>query len=244
MAHRRFVDLKRLILPGAVYFVSVKTQHNFPYFRERIFCDLFVEELKWCRQIKQFKLFAWFLGVEARKPVRAERWPQGQVERGLRSQNSRREFWASERLSLLRYDHFHLLVEPNDKWNISNVVHHFKRNLSRNINFVLGINSNDESILVGADDYPRLPLLGIGSLTNFVFKKYILKFRFKIKYWNSNPFPKFNWQKSFYDRRIRNEHELDSYWEYIRFNPIKHRMPSNWPFVFDQPQYADLIDGF
>jgi hypothetical protein len=68
--------------------------------------------------------------------------------------------------------------------------------------------------------------------------------RFIAKYGNQHPFPKFGWQKSLIDRRARNENELDRIWEYIRINPIKHAMPPGWPYVFENPKFANLLDYY
>ncbi len=48
---------KRIYVPDAVYYIVVKTQDNYPYFKEQIFCDLFMENLKLCKQLKGFKLY-------------------------------------------------------------------------------------------------------------------------------------------------------------------------------------------
>ena len=55
---------KRLYLEDAVYFITCKTFNNYPFFKERIFCDIFMENLRMCKKLKQFELFAWFLGVD------------------------------------------------------------------------------------------------------------------------------------------------------------------------------------
>ena len=50
---------KRYYGEGKTYYIVTKTQDNFPYFREPIFCELFIEELKLCKEKKNFVLFAW-----------------------------------------------------------------------------------------------------------------------------------------------------------------------------------------
>jgi hypothetical protein len=40
---------KRIIFPGAVYYIVIKTQDNYPYFKEEIFCDSFIDDLKSAR---------------------------------------------------------------------------------------------------------------------------------------------------------------------------------------------------
>lgn len=52
---------KRYYDSGAVYYIVTKTFNNFPFFKEKIFCDLFIEELKLCKELKKFKLYAFCL---------------------------------------------------------------------------------------------------------------------------------------------------------------------------------------
>ena len=51
----------------------------------------------------------------------------------------------------LIYDHLHLLVQPYEKYDISEVMHNLKMNVSRNINKNIGY-----EVPVGEDTYPRL----------------------------------------------------------------------------------------
>jgi len=48
---------KRFYESGHTYFVVSKTYNNYPYFKEKIFCDLFIEELKLCKNLKKFRLY-------------------------------------------------------------------------------------------------------------------------------------------------------------------------------------------
>jgi hypothetical protein len=41
-----------------IYFVVTKTHKNFPYFKEPMLCELLVKELRLCKQLKGFKLYA------------------------------------------------------------------------------------------------------------------------------------------------------------------------------------------
>lgn len=52
---------KRIYLPGYIYFIVVKTHNNYPYFKESIFCDLFIENLKICKRLKGFNLYGFSL---------------------------------------------------------------------------------------------------------------------------------------------------------------------------------------
>lgn len=187
---------RRIYFDDAIYFVTSTTYNRYPFFKERIFCDVFIENLRLCEKIKGFKLYGWFLG----------------------------------------YDHFHLLIKPNDEFNYSKVMQFLKRNFSRNINFIMGDNKNDELKYEGANDHSHLRDIIINK---FVIKKFILKFRFKIKYLNKNPFPIFRWQKSYHDHVIRDESDFDNHIQYIQHNPIKHGLPDDWKYI-----YTDLINKY
>ncbi|MBI5755196.1 transposase, partial [Candidatus Peregrinibacteria bacterium] len=55
---------KRIYIPDAAYFITVKTLNNEPFFRESIFCDLFVENLRVCKRLKEFELYGWILAYD------------------------------------------------------------------------------------------------------------------------------------------------------------------------------------
>ena len=95
---------KRIYFEDAVYFITSNTFNWYPYFEEKIFCDLFVENLKLCKKLKGFVLYAW----------------------------------------VLIWDHFHLLLQPSDEFDYSKIMQFLKRNMSRNINYIMGYHENDE----------------------------------------------------------------------------------------------------
>lgn len=48
---------KRDYTNNNIYFIVTKTQNNYPYFKEPIFCELLIENLKLCKELKKFKLY-------------------------------------------------------------------------------------------------------------------------------------------------------------------------------------------
>ena len=191
---------KRIYFEDACYFITNKAFNNFPYFKEKVFCDLFVENLRLCKQLKQFRLYGW----------------------------------------VILYDHFHLLIQPNDWWNCSKIMQFLKRHFTRDINWIFGHAPEGairESRLLGGDYKKFQPI--IDEHDN---KLKMLKSKFQQKYPNNHPFPQFRWQKSFYDHYTRNENDFGYHMEYIEYNPIKHNMPNGWPYVFTNPTFEDLAD--
>ncbi|MBN2096808.1 transposase [Candidatus Peregrinibacteria bacterium] len=207
---------KRIYFKDAIYFVTCKAFDNYPYFKERIFCDLFVENLRLCKRLKGFLLFGW----------------------------------------VLTYDHFHLLVMPGDGFNISKIMQFLKRHINRDINFLLysegGIRESRlrekiresrlrekirESRLLGGE-YEHLQ-----SIIDEHDKKLILsRLQFHQNHSNPHSHPPFRWQESFHDHYIRNNRDFDYHMDYIEYNPVKHDLPDNWPYIFTNPDYEDLID--
>jgi len=199
---------KRIIFKDAVYFVTSKTHNNYPYFRERIFCDLFIENLRLCKQLKGFLLFGW----------------------------------------VLNYDHFHSQIQPNDKWNISNVMYSIKKQFAHDVNRVIGFNkpyphmeadkrlpASGGNIYLLSDDIRKM----INKHQNYVNQ---LSREFKQKCPTRHPYPKFRWQSSFFDEYIRNDKSFDNHLDYIIYNLDKHNLPSDWPYVYTNPKYDDLTD--
>ncbi len=184
---------KRIYEDGFVYFVTSKTKDSFPFFQEEIFCDLWIEELKLCKELKKFELYAF----------------------------------------CLLPNHFHLLLKPNDKNNISEIMRSLKTNFSRNINRVI----SREKI--------HLPRKARSRDLAFVVHEQCLQklqIQFHKKYENSFPFSEFKWQSSFHDHIIRNEKDLENHFNYTTYNFQKHGLPDNWKYT--SLRFENLIDTF
>ncbi len=212
MLHRN--SQKRIYFPDAVYFVTIVVQDRIPFFEEDIFCELFVEDLRFCKKLKVFYLYGF----------------------------------------VILYDHIHLLIQPGEKYNISEILHNLKRTSSLHINEMI---KSPE----GEDIYPRLRvgksktrqsrLRGnddlIKEIKNFDGKMGTFKNQFVQKYGqNQFQFPKFQWQKSFFDHYIRNDNDLNYHLEYIWRNPEKHGITNNFEKYrySSYNNYQDLIDYF
>jgi len=208
---------KRIYFEDACYFVTSKTYYNYPYFRERIFCDLFVENLKLWKELKGFLLFGW----------------------------------------VVIYDHIHLLFQPSDEFDISDVMFSIKKQFTHNVNRILGYNKTNiyPEGTEGAQALARLQCLqgksdiDVFNLKHLIRKLYefdifvrILTIRFRFKHPNGYLFPKFRWQKSFHDHYMRSDWDFNDKLEYIAWNPDKHGLPADWPYVYTNPEYEYLTD--
>jgi len=202
MLHKN--SFKRFYGKDYVYFVVIKTKNNLPYFREPIFCDLFVEEMRISKEIKNFKLYAF---------------------------------------SII-YDHINLLIQPNDEYDVSKIMHFTKRHFSRDMNFIIGkeklcdVNSVGDIRECRLQESSYLYLDNVIKYHDKIIKKYKNQFNNKFI---SNSYPKFHWQKSFYDHVIRNETDFNNHFSYTIFNPDKHNLPSDWKY--SSLNFPDIIDS-
>ncbi len=165
---------KRIIIPEGVYFVTVNTQGQYPYFHEKILCELWMEELRLCKELKGFQLLAFCLNE----------------------------------------DHFHMLLKPSEKFDVSKVMKFFKENFSRDANKI---------IFNVADTAPCR--LQISSKINDFQQQFLQK------YGTSHSFPRFAWQRSFYDHVIRDERDLEEHFKYTAYNFDKHKLSENWKYT-------------
>jgi putative transposase len=193
---------KRIYFEGATYFVTNDVYYWQGYFKEPIFCELFIEVLRLAKKIKQFDLYGF----------------------------------------VVLLDHFHLLLKPYKSDDLPKIMQFIKRNFTRNINFILGYYAEEaiyKSLLRFKEKYLKYKDL-IENHYKFLFN---LRNQF-IKKYKSNPFPKFNWQKSYHDHYIRNKKDFDEHLRYIYENPIKHKIPDAKNYKYIYTNYRDLIDEF
>ena len=123
---------KRFYDKDFIYSVTSVTHQRFPYFKEPIFCDLWIEELKLCKELQHFKLFGF----------------------------------------CLLPDHFHLLIQPNEKGNISKIIQSFKRNFSRDANKIIENKSLQKNT---AGDIPQCRPLPYSAIANLDSRLQVLK---------------------------------------------------------------------
>lgn len=173
---------KRIYGEGYIYFITTNTYRRFPYFREETFCELFIDSLKICKELKKFKLYGFVVLPE----------------------------------------HVHLLIEPGEEYNISQVMQALKKNISQDVNKVIGF-------------YPE------GENSNSRLRKVDVSIYKYNKFVN---FPKFQWHQSYYDHIIRDEDDFRQHTEYIWWNPEKHGIIDNWQnYKYSSYyNYQNLID--
>jgi REP element-mobilizing transposase RayT len=197
---------QRFYNPDYFYFITTVTCKRFPFFKEELFCELFLDNLKICREIKKFRLLAF----------------------------------------TILPDHVHLLVKPASDFNISQIMQFLKRHYSRDVNFVLNCNNEDEireSRLHGGNYENYTDVIDLHDKRLIGFKnKFIQKYgqpQFDI--------PSFSWQQSFHDHVIRSEKDFYKHLNYIADNCINHGICENenkYPWSFLNEEFKDLLDDY
>lgn len=170
---------KRIHLDNYGYFITTTTHKRFPYFKEKLFCKLLVENLMFAQKLKEFEL----LGHTTMS------------------------------------DHIHLLIKPNGKYSISQIMQFIKRHFTRDANFVITGEGDIRECRLWGGKYETIQdkLKVHDRFVNKVKERFIQKHK-----QNQIQFPPFKWQKSFRDHIIRNEKNLYNHLEYIQNNWIKH----------------------
>ncbi|MCF7794321.1 MAG: transposase [Candidatus Cloacimonetes bacterium] len=184
-----------------IYFITCAVHDKIEFFKESQLCELWIQEIKLCKELKQFLLIAF----------------------------------------CLIYDHFHLLIKPNNEIaNYSKIMHFLKRNFSQNANKILGyVRLNDEGDNAPEGDNAHCLQWQI-KMDNFVIQT---RNKFLEKHGKYHNLPKFKWQKSFHDHIIRNQKDLANHWNYTMNNFLKHGLPENWQYTgLNYPELIDEID--
>ena len=168
--------------------------------------------------------------------------------------------------------HFHLMFAPFEAKDLSKIMQFLKRNITRDINFILGTSAEEaihESLLRPEEifwlgGYRKLLsghkklILNYYEFNKNLKKKYLkfkklieehylflkkLKKQFVGKYGtNKTYFTKFKWEKSFRDHYIRNSHDFEEHLKYIYNNPFKHKISNPDKYPYIFTKYPELVD--
>lgn len=109
---------------------------------------------------------------------------------------------------VVMFDHFHLLIQPSDKHDISKIMQSIKGNFARRYNQILYENKDTNStrnrdLSLGYDE-DNIDMEGS----------------------KHHKYPAV-WQQSFYDEMVRDERDFNNKIEYIHNNPVKAELVEN-----------------
>ncbi|MCX6746443.1 MAG: hypothetical protein NTX00_05565 [Candidatus Parcubacteria bacterium] len=217
---------KRIYFEGAEYFVTNHTKNWVKFFKEPIFCGVFIANLRLCKVMHDFSLYAFvvllhhfhlqFMPENAKDLPKIMQFLKRHVTRHI---NFILGYETEEAIckSLLRLSEGEVLKSKKDKiLNISK--------LNKNLN----PKQNKYQI------YKEL------IAEHYTYLKQLRR-QFVKKYGDNLKFPRFRWEKSYRDHYIRNHRDFDEHVKYIYNNPFKHKIPAaeNYKYIFTN--YPELI---
>jgi len=212
---------KRFYGKDKIYFITANTFKRFPFFKEDLFCELFIENLKICKQIKPFRLYA-FTIIPDHVHLLLE--PVG-------------KFNISQIMFSIKKQFSH---DVNRVIGINKDYFKYHKN-----NMNIEVNIEGEQHIEGEQTFARLQCV----INNHQKRVGIIHKKFIQKYGHPQyDMPDFKWQQSFHDHVIRHyKNDFLNHYNYIIFNCIKHGICDNeekyrWSSL--NPEFRDLVDDW
>lgn len=139
-------------------------------------------------------------------------------------------------------EHVHLMFQPNERHDFSEIMHFLKKNASYNINKLLSSSNPQKRRCVTSPLEPldelvtanaAIPPFSNTAIKDMDHKIQQLKKRYDIKYSKgSSGSPHFKWQKSFHHHIIEDQRDLYNHLMYIKGQWIKHGQDENkWCYI-------------
>ena len=212
--------LSRFYIDEAIYFITAVTRGRHPFFREPIFADLFVLDLWFASQVKEFRLYG-YTAVEDHVHLLFQPIGSSNVSDILGSLKRN----VSRDLNDIIRNRPRTGISAGDDSN---------RPLPGNSETVRG---NIEAMKSAHSNLNPIILERHFQLVHQLRTKYPKesKIGFRVM--------EFRWQKSFYDHIIRNEQDFREHLDYIFGNAVKRKLtsaPEDWRWMWiygmDKPE--------
>jgi len=234
--HRNY--FQRFYGSTKIYFIVTKTEGNFPYFEEVLLCDLLIEQLRLCKKLKGFFLYAFSIMYDhLNLLIRCnETYNISKVIQSIKKEFSRNANYIlinnfGEPSSVSEHSS---MGEPSSVGGISQC-----RRLA---------NSKQEPLIIPQSQFQQLDA-GRKIITDLGEEIYTPNLKdycekFDDKYGKDQILiSKFQWQEGFWDRISRAEKEFLGNFNYIEYNHKKHNLPDNWKYTSLRKElYTDLLD--
>ncbi|MCK4553745.1 transposase [Candidatus Parcubacteria bacterium] len=231
---------KRFYGADKIYFITTVTHKRFSFFKEDLFCNLFIDNLRICKKLKEFKLYAFIMISDH---VHLLLKPNGEFNVSQIMFSIKKQF-SHDVNRVIGENKLYSKIDAN-------------KDKKKDKFFEYG-NENEHKYPEGEQTFVRLQDICVRfqdgnnvrkDLINR-YQKNVEKYRkqFITKYGNPQfEMPKFKWQKSFYDHVIRNEKDFLKHLNYIVFNCVKHRVCYNeeeykWSSL--NSDFEDFIDDW
>jgi len=237
---------QKRIYDDYIYFITSCIDDKADFFREKLFCELWINELMMAKEIHKFLLYAFCLNYNhfhlLIKPNN-EIANYSEIVKFIKRNFSRD---ANKIMGFSKWNDFSTVCDISQcriKPNINEPARDIPQcRIKPNIN-------------EPARDIPqcRKPMddnWDCGNhgdnwdcrLRGHRNDISILRNEFIQKYGTSHNLPKFKWQKSFHDHIIRNENDFNNHWNYTMHNFKKHNLPDDWRYTgLNFPEIIDEI---
>jgi len=235
MRHRN--SQKRFYDEMSTYFITTNTKDGFPHFKEDLFCELFVENLRLCKKLKDFEIYA-FAIIPAHVHLLIypyEKYNISQIMFSIKKQ------FSHDANRVMGYNKPYPNPTEGDQtfgrlpWDLGS------RLQERGVESRNQAGSGVESHLKG-EEYEQHKEI----IQKHQEKVNKLRQKFLQKYGqNQTKFPSFKWQKSFHDHVIRGEKDFQFHYDYTTYNPEQHKLVKKiedylWQSL--NPKFDDFMD--
>ena len=202
-----------------VYFITCDVEDKITFFKEEIFCEFWIEELRFAKEIKKFALYAFCLNYD------------------------HFHFLIKPDNKIADYSQIMHFIKRHTSRNINIILGYNEIDLNK----ISDIHIEGDIESDNGNCHPKQPIIGNCDdshrrLRLREFDEIVWKYREQYinKYGNNFTHPKFKWQKSFHDHIIRNENDLQNHWNYTMYNFLKHNLSENWKYT--GLNFTNLID--
>jgi len=184
------------------YFITCDVANRRDFFKEDLFCDLWIEEMKLCKELKKFKLFAFCLNYEHFHWIIK---PNNEVANYSKIMQFLKRHFTRNSNIVLGYNIQDIKTIEHDNMN---------DNEGEIGQYRLRCREKGKSWQIKMDE--------------FVLKT---RKKFIQKYGTNHDIAKFTWQRSFHDHIIRNRKDFINHWSYTMYNYAKHNLPDDWQYT-------------
>lgn len=240
---------KRFIEDYYIYFVTANTNRRYPYFKEDLFCEVFIDNLRICKKLKGFKLFAFTINYDHVHLLLMgnDEYNISQIMFSIKKQ------FSHNINKVIGYNKFIAFESGQAIARFQKKMDGAQEERDRNQEKRDGTPGNGDIERInfeGGQSFGRPQRQTLKSdLENFEIRLKQYHQKFILQYGLKHNLPKFQWQPSFHDHTIRldNKDDFKNHVHYIISNCVKHSIASDytkykWSSIIEE--FKDLIDEF
>jgi len=221
-----------------VYSITSNVANRRTFFKQMIWCNMWIEVLRVTKLKYEFMLYAFCLNYDHFHILIFPDNAIGncsQILQFLKRNTSRNinKILGYDKINLCNADD---ISQSHRKTNLHKTVDDFSQSRIKNPGN-MNCTIQGEPITDAYQSHDNELKTAIRHLNQYVYAQ---RQKFIVHYGKNRTIPKFKWQKSFHDHIIRIEKDFENHWNYINYNYLKHGLPEDWKFT--GLKYRELID--